>query len=121
MSQFLPRNKSLKPFSSNLRSNMTKQENRLWYDYLRGLPLQFSRQRIIGGYIADFYCDKLKLVIELDGSQHYEQEALVYDAERTAYFESLGLAVLRFTNTEVDHQFEGVCTTVQQIVYNHLL
>ena len=95
---------------------MTKEENLLWYNFLRKYPVQFRRQYIIGDYIADFYCHKAKLVIELDGSQHYEPQQSQRDHERTRYFESLGLQVLRFTNLEVLRQFRSVCETIDTMV-----
>ena len=110
----LPRDKALKSRSSELRTNATKQENRLWYEFLRNIKPRFTRQRIIGKYIVDFYCHKAALVIELDGSQHYEPEAMEYDENRTAYLNDLGIYVLRFTNSEVDTNFEGVCQAVEE-------
>ena len=108
----LPRNKKLKPFSSQLRNNATKEENHLWYDYLRTYSVRFNRQRIIGRYIVDFYCAKAKLVVELDGSQHYESEAVAYDMARAEYLESLGLEVMRLSNLDICQNFEGVCSAI---------
>ena len=116
---FLPRNKKLKPFSTQLRNEMTPEEKHLWYDFLRTYPIRFNRQRIIGSYIADFYCDQAKLVIELDGEQHYLNDAPEYDAARTAYFESLGITVLRFDNSEIKREFEAVCRTIEAIVHGY--
>ena len=99
-----------------LRKNMTKEENHLWYDFLRGYPVHFRRQEIIGSYIADFYCAKAKLIIELDGSQHFEKNNIDSDTRRTAYFESLELGVLRFSNLDIWHNFEGVCLSILQAV-----
>ena len=96
-------NESIKKNSQTLRKNATKEENTLWYQYLRHYPLQFRRQHPFGQYIVDFYCAKAKLVIELDGLQHYEEEGFRKDAARTAYLESLGLKVLRFSNRDVNH------------------
>ena len=110
--EFLPRDKKLNIFSRNLRNNMTKQEKRLWYDFLKGQSQQFNRQRVIGEYIVDFYCDKLKLVVELDGSQHYGPETVAYDRQRTAFLKDLRLTVLRFSNFDVDRDFEGVCMSI---------
>ena len=67
-------NEQLTPFAKQLRRDMTKEERRLWYDFLRTYPAHVYRQRVIGHYIVDFYCAEAKLVIELDGSQHYEPE-----------------------------------------------
>lgn len=95
---------------------MTRHERHLWYDCLKLLPLPFRRQRQFGNYIVDFYCPDRKLVVELDGSQHYEPSSETYDADRDAYLESLGLRVLRFSNSDVDTQFESVCQTIWQIL-----
>ena len=92
-----------------LRKNMTKEERHLWYDYLRGYSIRFIRQKIIGNYIVDFYCAKANLVIELDGSQHYEEVGINKDIDRTKYLESQGLKVIRIPNNEVNNNFKGVC------------
>jgi len=118
--KFLKRNKDLNPLSRNLRKNMTKQENHLWYDFLKKQPQQFYRQRIIGQYIVDFYCDKAKLVIELDGSQHYNETNAEYDLERTKYLNELNLTVLRFSNFDVDRNFEGVCAAIERAILSQL-
>ena len=99
-----------------LRNNMTKQEKHLWYDYLKSYPVQFYRQRPIDFYIVDFYCAAARLVIELDGSQHYTAEGAEYDRIRTEIIEKYHLKVLRFSNTDVDRNFEGVCLTIDQSV-----
>ncbi|MCL2815537.1 MAG: endonuclease domain-containing protein [Oscillospiraceae bacterium] len=112
----IPRNKTLRTRSIELRNNATKQENHLWYDFLKKCPVQFYRQRIIGNYIVDFYCPKAKLVIELDGSQHYEKETAEYDRVRTEYLNALGLRVIRFTNRDIDGNFNGVCQIVEGIL-----
>ena len=91
---------------------MTKEESLLWYRFLSKYPLRFRRQYVIGNYIVDFYCHKAKLVVELDGSQHYEPTEAQKDRIRTAYLESLGLRVLRFTNLEVLQQFRSVCEAI---------
>ena len=109
-------NKQLVPLARQLRQEMTKEERRLWYDFLRTYPVRFLRQRVIGNYIADFYCAQAKLVIELDGSQHYEADAAQKDAERTAFLEQYGLRVLRFANNEVNENFSGVCEYIDLAV-----
>ena len=96
---------------------MTKEERHLWYDFLKNLPLTVNRQKVMGKYIADFYCAKAKLIIELDGSQHYEQDAMISDAERDDYMESLGLTVLRYSNSDVNKNFEGVCLDIMKHIY----
>ena len=102
----------LTKLSQTLRKNQTKEENLLWYNFLRRYPLQFRRQYKIGSYIVDFYCHKARLVVELDGSQHYDPDGKVRDALRTQYLESAGLKVLRFSNLEVTRQFQGVCEAI---------
>lgn len=109
-------NKQLVPLARQLRREMTKEERRLWYDFLRTYPVRFLRQRVIGNYIVDFYCAQAKLVIELDGSQHYEADATQKDAERTAFLEQYGLRVLRFANNEVNENFSGVCEYIDLAV-----
>ena len=89
-----PRNNCLVSHARKLRKDMTKEERHLWYDFLRYCKPRFRRQEIIGNYIADFYCDKAKLVIELDGSQHTTAERVKYDTKRTAYFQSLDIYVV---------------------------
>ena len=113
-------NSRLVPLAKQLRKEMTKEERHLWYDFLRDYPVRFSRQKILGAYIADFYCAKTGLVIELDGSQHYEEEALVKDAERTAILEGYHLRVIRILNSEVNRNFEGVCTYIDAAVRQSL-
>ena len=103
-------------FSQKLRKNATKEENLLWYQYLRNHPVQFRRQCVFGDYIVDFYCAKARLILELDGSQHYEPEAMCKDTVRTQYLESLGLQVLRFTNTDINSNLRGVCQTIDLTV-----
>ncbi|MCL2838337.1 MAG: endonuclease domain-containing protein [Oscillospiraceae bacterium] len=116
----LPRNKNLKTKSNILRNNTTKQENRLWYDFLKKHNLQFYRQRIIENYIVDFYCPNAKLVIELDGSQHYKEETAEYDVLRTEYLNSLDIHVLRFSNRDIENNFEGVCQSIEKTILSHL-
>ena len=84
----------------------------MWYDLLKQLPLTFNRQKVIGPYIADFYCAKAKLVIELDGSQHYETGQIQADQARTNYFQSLGLTVVRYTNADINLRFKAVCRDI---------
>ena len=91
---------------------MTPQERHLWYDFLKDLPIQFRRQKQIGPYIVDFYCYDKGIVIEIDGSQHYEPEAVQYDARRDDYLRSLGLKVMRFSNLDINLRFREVCQTI---------
>ncbi len=109
-------NSRLVPVARSLRKSMTKEERHLWYDYLRNYPVHFYRQRVIGNYIVDFYCAQANLVIELDGSQHYEKHGLTYDAKRTEFLQSYGLQVIRIPNNEVNRNFSGVCEYIDRIV-----
>ena len=104
----------LTPFAQELRKNMTPEEKKIWYQFLNKLPVQAYRQKVIGRYIADFYIAKYKTVIEIDGSQHYEKEGLEYDAERTAFFESLGIKVLRYANNDINRNFISVCEDIKR-------
>ncbi len=113
-------NKNLIPLAKFLRKNATPQENHLWYDFLRSYTPRFQRQKTIGQFITDFYCEKAKLVIELDGSQHFTPEGHTYDEARTAAIETVGVTVLRFTNREIDSQFEAVCTAIDAAVRERL-
>ena len=113
-------NKQLVPFAKKLRKEMTKEERHLWYDFLRAYPVRFSRQKVLGKYIADFYSAEAELVIELDGSQHYENENLESDAERTAFLEGYSLQVLRIPNNEVSQNFRGVCEYIDTAVRQSL-
>jgi len=88
---------------------MTKEERHLWYDFLRSYPIRFSRQKVLGKYIVDFYSAEAKLVIELDGSQHFEKENIERDKERTAFLKGYGLRVLRIPNSEINDNFHRVC------------
>ncbi len=99
---------------------MTQQEKHLWYDYLKTYPIKIYKQRIINNYIADFYCDKARLVIELDGSQHYTPEGKIYDKARSQVLEQYGLSVLRFSNRDVDDKFEGVCYIIDKTIRERL-
>ena len=108
--------KGLKSASQELRNNMTLEEKHLWYDYLKPLPVVVKRQKVIGKYIADFYVPSHKIVIDLDGSQHYSDEGIEYDLERNEYMESLGITVLRYSNLDINHRFDSVCEDIG----NHL-
>ena len=112
----LPYQNKLIPRAKELRKGATKQENHLWYDFLRSYPVRFQRQKTIDHFIADFYCHAAKLIIELDGSQHYEEQGIERDKERTAILEQYGLNVIRFSNLEVERNFEGVCTAIDLAV-----
>ena len=88
---------------------MTKEERHLWYDFLRTYPIRFTRQKVLGKYIADFYCAEAKIVIELDGSQHYEEKQMNYDEERTAFLKGYDLRIIRIPNNEIHTNFPAVC------------
>lgn len=113
---YFPYDRRLTPRAQELRHDMTPQERKLWFEFLRSYPVKFYKQRVIEYYIADFYCARAKLVIELDGSQHYTEQGKCYDAERTAVLEGHGLMVLRFSNHEVSSNFEGVCAVIENAV-----
>ena len=113
-------NSEIVPFAKELRKNMTKEERHLWYDFLKTYPVRFLRQKVLGRYIADFYCAKANLVIELDGSQHYEDEGLVNDKKRTEYLEQYGIKVIRISNLDVLKNFEGVCMYIDNAVKQSL-
>ena len=113
-------NKSLVNVGRMLRKTMTKEERHLWYDFLRNYSVRFIRQKIIGNYIVDFYCAKASLVIELDGSQHYEEIGITKDKGRTKYLESQGLKVIRIPNNEVNNNFRGVCEFIDNEVKQSL-
>ena len=113
-------NKKLVPRAKELRRDMTKHEKHLWYDFLSKFPLRFQRQKTIGSFIVDFYCHEAKLIIELDGSQHYTEEALGYDRERTNILNGYGLNVMRYTNFEIEHNFDEVCKVIAGEVMKRL-
>ena len=113
-------NGNLTSFAKELRRNMTKEERHLWYDFLKAYPVRFSRQKILGKYIVDFYSAQARIIIELDGSQHYESENIKKDSERTKYLEDYGLTVLRIPNNEVMGNFLGVCEYIDTAVKQSL-
>ncbi len=99
---------------------MTKEEKHLWYDYLNTYPIRFRRQVAIENYILDFYCSKVKIAIELDGSQHYTPDGKLYDANRTKCLEKIGIMVLRYSNYDIMKNFRGVCMDIDKIVRERL-
>ena len=110
------RNSQLTPNSQTLRINMTPQEKHLWYDFLKNLPLTARRQHNIDNFIVDFYIPRAKLVIELDGSQHYDGKVSETDKVRDEELKKLGITVKRYSNRDVDDNFEGVCADVLNIL-----
>ena len=113
-------NKEIVPLVKTLRKSMTKEEKYPWYDYLREYPIRFIRQKVIGKYIVDFYCSKAKLVVEMDGSQHYEDNGIEADALRTELLEQYGLKVIRISNLDTNKNFEGVCMFIDNEVKQSL-
>ncbi len=107
-------NKSNIQYARDMRKHMTPEEKKLWYDFLKSLPYTINRQKAIGPYIVDFYCHRARLVIELDGAQHYECEAKEYDAKRDQYLEAQGIQVLRYANIVLHKNFEGVCLDIMK-------
>ena len=106
-------NKNILSTARMLRKNATKEENHLWYDFLQSLSLHFVRQKILGKYIVDFYCAKLKLVIEVDGSGHFTNEGIEYDEKRTEFLARYGLRVIRVSNEDINKNFKAVCEYIE--------
>ena len=113
-------NPKLTSNARTLRKNMTKEERHLWYDFLRGYPVRFLRQKVIDRYIVDFYCHEARLVVELDGSQHFDPANMHQDRLRTTQLESRNLKVIRIPNNEVDQNFRGVCEYIDLCVKNRI-
>ena len=113
-------NQDIVPLAKELRKNMTKEERHLWYDYLRDYPVRFCRQKVLGKFIADFYCARAKLVVELDGQYHREEETVRKDAERTAFLNSYDLLVCRVPNREILRNFKSVCERIDALVQQRL-
>ena len=103
-----------------LRKNMTKEERHLWYDFLKSYPVRFLRQKVIDNYIVDFYCHEARIIIELDGSQHYEEENLLKDRIRTERLEERNLTVIRILNRDINNNFKGVCEYIDEFVNESL-
>ncbi|MBO5333625.1 MAG: endonuclease domain-containing protein [Clostridia bacterium] len=110
-------NPKLTEKAKNLRKNMTKEEKHLWYDFLKDYPIRFLRQKVIDNYIVDFYCSSLNLVIELDGSQHYDEHGVIeYDKIRTEKLEERNLTIIRIPNNEIWYNFDGVCEYIDNFI-----
>ena len=114
------KNNKLLPTARQLRQEMTPQERKLWYLFLRDYSVKVYKQRIIGSFIVDFYCHAAKLAIELDGMQHYKEQGLAYDMERSAFLAGRGITVLRFTNKEIDQDFCTVCKTIGHTIQERM-
>ncbi len=106
--------------AKELRKNMTKEERHLWYDFLKEFPFAFHRQKTVGNYIVDFYCASAKLVIELDGSQHYDEKGIEADAKRDESLRSIGLTVKRYSNADINNRFGSVCEDIYHFVQSML-
>ena len=104
--------KELVANAQNLRKNMTDEEKHLWYDFLKNLPVTINRQKNIGNYIVDFLISSSNLVIELDGSQHWDEENKENDKKRDEYLKKTELTVLRYSNKEINENFDGVCADI---------
>ena len=113
-------NTKLTEYAKDLRKNMTKEEKHLWYDFLRDYPVRFLRQKVIDDYIVDIYCNRVRLAIELDGSQHYSDIGLLKDKIRTSKIEKRNLIVMRIPNNEINRNFEGVCQYIDVYVKERL-
>ena len=111
-----PYSRDLKILSQKLRSTQTKAERKLWQRINRDqlLGFRFNRQKPLLSYIVDFYCLKAKLVIELDGSQHYEPDYQEKDRLRDAELNSLGFTVMRFDNHSVMTNIDSVVEAIYQ-------
>jgi len=105
-----------KPLAKILRRNMTPWERKLWYCFLKEYPVRFQRQKCIDNYIVDFYCFRAKIIVELDGSGHYNLISQQKDNQRTKKMEQNGLKVIRFCNIDIDKNFYGVCTVIDEEV-----
>ncbi len=117
MSRFIHNTKFLRPTRKELRNNLTPQEAILWNRLKNNyLGFKFRRQHSIKNFIADFYCPEKKLVIEIDGSQHLDNQE--YDTERTNHFECLGIKVIRFWNDEINNNIEGVVMRIKEELYH---
>ena len=109
-------NSKLTSRAQTLRKIMTKEERRLWYEYLHDYPHRFRRQVTVGSYILDFYCAAAKLAVELDGSHHCEPAELLYDERRTEYLNSKGIYVLHFSNLDILRNLRGVCQQIDLMI-----
>ena len=113
-------NKSLVHNAKELRRNMTNEERHLWYDFLKEYPVRFSRQKVLGRYIVDFYSASAKLIIELDGSQHFEDAGRERDVKRDEYLNNYGLNIIRIPNNEINENFDEVCEFLDKTIQQSL-
>ena len=120
LSKYIYKTPKAKNHARHLRKTMTKEEGILWRCYLQRYPVRFYRQYAIGQYIADFYCRQAKLVIELDGSQHFMEDGVAHDYRRTVFMKQFGILVLRFMNKEILTNLSGVCEYIDYVVKQRL-
>jgi very-short-patch-repair endonuclease len=114
----IPKNDNLLENARRLRREMTPQERKLWYLFLQKYPVKIYKQRVIGSYIVDFYCASAKLVIEIDGTQHFEDAGVASDAARDRYLRSLGLEIIRYSNADINKRFDRVCESIHLAIQN---
>ena len=112
----IKKNNNLLNIAKCLRRNMTRWEKHLWYDFLQHYPVKIYKQRIIDDFVVDFYCHSAKLVIELDGYQHYTMNGKLYDKARTDVLNKYGLKVIRFSDADIDNNFDGVCREIDEAI-----
>ena len=117
----IKKNNELLNIAKILRRNMTPQEKHLWYDFLKEYPIKVYKQRIIDNFIADFYCHQARLVIEIDGSQHYTKSGKQHDEARTEIIERYGIQVIRFTNQNIEKDFYIVCGEIDKRIQERIL
>ncbi|MBE5818899.1 MAG: DUF559 domain-containing protein [Clostridiales bacterium] len=113
-------NKNNIMLAKDLRRKATPQEKHLWYDFLSKYEIRFQRQKAIGNFIADFYCHQARLIIEIDGSQHFTEQGLQKDEFRTEILESYDLMIIRFTNRQINLNFRDVCEYIDEVVRERL-
>lgn len=106
------KNKKLTSAAQSLRKKMTQEERKLWYGFLKDLPVTINRQKVFKSFVVDFYCASVGIAIEVDGSQHYDDENAAKDRLRDEYFRSVGITVLRYSNSEINNEFEAVCNDI---------
>ena len=114
MARYIRYRMDLPQRARKLRRDATPAERKLWHELLRDLPEKFTRQKPLGSYVADFYCSRHRLVVEVDGDSHFDPAGERYDCRRSEALRALGLRVIRFTNREVMESFEGVCAEIRR-------
>lgn len=114
--RYIPYNADMTNNARQLRKNMTESERKLWYCYLKDCGVRFYKQKQIESYIVDFYCARAKVVIEVDGDSHFNEDALNYDKERTKVLERYGLSIIRFTYIDIKYRFQEVCSSIEETI-----